>query len=295
MDQLWFHKQGGDLMTQIIGIDAGNFETKVVHDKGYDCFVSSISEWRARTASDVHSKQDMDFEIVNKYTHERGFAGPLATVESEYGGTVFGTSKNHQDANTRILLAIWRNITGEKVSIVVGQPYASHNETEKNEIIMALKGDHSVTINGKRKDFSIQDVKVGIEGAMAFLSSPYSGPCNIIDVGSGTVNCIHFLNKRIVDRKCDTLPFGSETSKSGQNFEGMASGIFKNMSGVWDKNHPTYVCGGSAEMMESALRKYYPLVKTIRPKLNIGGTMIAVDPKYSNAIGMYDVGTKVLV
>lgn len=282
-------------MTQIIGIDAGNYETKIVHEKGYDCFVSSISEWRKRTVADAHSKQDMEFEIINKYENFKGFAGPLATVESEYGGTIYGTSKNHQDANTRILLAIWRNIIEDKVSVVVGQPYKTHNEDEKNEIILALKGEHSVTVNGKKKDFLIEDVKVGIEGAMAFLASPYNGPCNIIDVGSGTVNCIHFLNKRIVDRKCDTLPFGSETSKSGQNFEGMASGIFKNMSGVWDKNHPTFVCGGSAEMMESALRRYYPLVKTLRPKLNINGTLIQVDSKYSNAIGMYDVGRKVLV
>jgi plasmid segregation protein ParM len=235
----------------------------------------------------------MDFEIQGKYEHYKGFAGPLAQIESDYGGTVFGATKNHPDAITRILLATWRNIVGDKVSIVVGQPYTGHNEQEKNDIIMALKGEWKITVNGQLKEFLIEDVKVGIEGAMAFLANPYTGPCNIIDVGSGTVNCIHFLNKRIVDRKCDTLPFGSETSKQGVNYEGMAAGIFKSMSGVWDKNHPTYICGGSAEMMESALRKYYPLIKTIRPKVNVDGALIAIDPKYSNAIGMYNIGMKV--
>lgn len=280
-------------MTQILSVDGGNYETKVIHEKGYDNFISSIGEWRKRTVADVHSKQDMEFEIINKYENIKGFAGPLATVESEYGGTVFGTSKNHQDANIRILLAVWRNIFGDKVSIVVGQPYKGHTDEEKGEIIMALKGEHTVTINGKRKDFIIEDVKVGIEGAMAFIASPYQGPCNIIDIGSGTINCIHFLNKRIVDRKCDTLPFGSETSKSGQNFEGMASGIFKQMSGVWDKNHPTYICGGCAEVMEDVLKKYYPLTKVIRPKVDIDGVKITVDSKFANAVGMYTVGNKV--
>ena len=280
-------------MTQVIGIDPGNFETKIVHEKGYDVFSSIIGEWRQRTAGDMHSKQDMEFEIVGKYESYKGFAGPLASIESDYGGTVFGVTKNHPDAYTRVLLAVWRNIVGEKVSIVVGQPYKGHSADEKNDIILALKGDFRVTVNGKIKEFTIEDVRVGIEGAMAFLSNPYNGPCNIIDVGSGTVNCIHFLNKRIVDRKCDTLPFGSETSKTGVNYEGMASGIFKNMSGVWDKNHPTYICGGSAEMMESALRRYYPLIKTIRPKVEVDGVKVQVDPKFSNAIGMYNIGKKV--
>lgn len=280
-------------MTQIIAADGGNYQTKVVHEKGYDCFESTIGEWRQRTASETHTKNDMDFEIIGKGDHYKGFAGPLAQIESEYGGSVFGTTKNHPDAYTRILLATWRNVTEDKVSLVVGQPYTGHTTDEKNDIVLALKGDWTIIVNGQRKEFKIEDVKVGIEGAMAFLSQPYDGPCNIIDVGSGTVNCIHFLNKRIVDRKCDTLPFGSETSKQGVNYEGMATGIFKHMSAVWDKKHPTYVCGGSAEMMESALRKYYPLVKSLRPQVNIGGALIKVDSKYANAVGMFNVGRKV--
>lgn len=289
-----FHKfEGGVYMTQILAIDGGNFETKVIHEKGYDCFASTIGEWRKRTVADIHSKHDMDFRIVNKYNDYKGFAGPLASVESEYGSSVFGTSKNHVDAHTRIILGVWRNLIQEKVAIVVGQPYSSHNDDEKNDIIMALKGEHKVTVNGQLKEFEITDVKVGIEGAMAFLSYPYTGPTNIIDVGSGTINCIHFLNKRIVDRKCDTLPFGSETSKMGVNFEGMAKGIFGSMSKMWDKNHPTYICGGSAEQIVEPLRKYYPLVKVMRPKIDINGVKIAIDPKYANAVGMYFVGMKV--
>lgn len=280
-------------MTQIMGIDAGNYETKVIHAKGYDVFLSAIGEWRPRTAGEEHSKQDMVFEIINKYDHFKGFAGPLANVESEYGGTVFGLTKNHQDARIRVLLAIWRNLIEDKVSIVVGQPYKGHTDEEKNEIINSLKGDHTVIVNGVRKDFTIEDIKVGIEGAMAFISYPYTGPVNVIDVGSGTVNCIHFLNKRIVDRKCDTLPFGSETSKNGTNFEAMANGIFKNMSAVWDRNHPTFVCGGCAETIIEPLRKYYPLAKVMRPKVDIDGIKIQIDPKFANAVGMYNVGVKV--
>lgn len=280
-------------MSQIIAIDGGNFETKVVHEKGYDCFSSMIGEWRNRTAKDEHSKQDMEFHIQNEYEDYKGFAGPFATIESEYGGTVFGLSKNHQDAYTRVLLAIWRNIVGEKVKIVVGQPYKSHTDEEKADIILALRRQHSVTVNGVKKEFTVEDVKVGMEGAMAFLTYPYTGPVNIIDIGSGTVNCIHFLNKRIVDRKCDTLPFGSETSKSGRNIEGMAKGIYGSMSAAWDKGHQTFVCGGSADLMVEPLRKYFPLIKVLRPKIDIGGIKVQVDSKFANAAGMYNLALKV--
>lgn len=281
-------------MTEVMSIDGGNYETKVVNSKGTDCFLSSIGEWRERRSGDTHSLQDMDFEIVNKYEHIKGFAGPLANVESDYGGSVFGITKNHPEAITRILLAVHRNIIGNEVSIVVGQPYKSHTDEEKNDIINALVGDHAVTINGMKKLFTIKDVKVGIEGAMAFLSHPKDGPCNVIDVGSGTVNCIHFLNKKVVDRKCDTLPFGSETSKdSVVNFEGMANGIYKNMSGVWNRSDPTFLCGGSSKLMIKALVKYYPQIEVMAPMINLQGIRVPVAPKFANAIGMYEIGIKV--
>lgn len=273
---------------QILGIDGGNFETKIIHDQGCDVFFSAIGDWKERKAHEIHSNQDMEWE----YDQIKGFAGPLATVESEYGGTVYGTTKNHLDAKIRILLAIHRNLKETEVGIVVGQPYEGHTEQEKDEIKKSLKGSHSVTVNGVKKNFRIAEVEVGIEGAMAFLSSPFGGPVNLIDVGSGTINCIHFLNKKLVDRKSTTLSFGSETNKSGVNYEGMANGIFKNMSGIWDKNHPTYVVGGSAKMMVPCLKRYYPLAELLPCMTNIGGVKVTVDVKFANAAGMYIAGVK---
>lgn len=275
-------------MNQILGIDAGNFETKTIHEKGCDVFFSAIGEWRKRNANDSHSTQDMEFE----YDGIKGFAGPLAVVESDYGGTVYGTTKNHFDAKIRILLSIHRNIKTPKVDIVVGQPYEGHIDNEKEEIIQSLLGSHKLIVNGVLKEFEIENVKVGIEGAMAFLSAPFSGPANIVDVGSGTVNCIHFLNKRIVDRKSKTLPFGSETNKDGANFEQMASGIFKQMSGLWDKNHPTYICGGSAKLMSPCLKRHYPLAELLPSKVTVNGQKFSIDVKFANAAGMYIAGVK---
>jgi plasmid segregation protein ParM len=277
---------------QVLGIDPGNYKTKIVHESGLDQFLSPIGEWRKRNAGESHSKLDMEFEIVNKYDSFRGFCGPLASIESEYGGTVFGSTKNHIDAKTRTLLAIHRNLQQQDVKIVVGQPYKGHTDTEKEEIISSLMGEWTVTINGNKKEFVISDVSVGIEGAMAFLSAPFSGPVNIIDVGSGTVNCIHFNDKRIVDLRSDTLLFGSETNKDGVNFEGMASGIFKGMSARWNKDHPTFVCGGTAKDMVMPLKRYYKSAEVLPCRANINGIKISVDVEYANAVGMYIAGVK---
>jgi plasmid segregation protein ParM len=280
-------------LVQIIAADGGNFRTKVVHSRGYDSFSSAIGEWNNRKAGDIHSSEDMDFHIVNKYDNFKGFAGPLASLESEYGGSMYGTSKNHEDARIRILLGIARNLFEPVVNVIVGQPYTSHTDIEKKEIIDSLKGEHQVTINGKLKEFNISDVLVGIEGAMAFWSQPHDGAVNLIDVGSGTVNCIHFLNKRIVDRKSDTLPFGSETSKTSVNHEGMAGAIFKNMSKSWNKNDLTLLCGGSAKNMLNPLKKYYPNIKLIEPTILVSESISTkIDSGYANAAGMYNVAVK---
>jgi len=280
-------------MVQIIAGDGGNHRVKIVHARGYDSFSSAIGEWNERKAGDNHSSEDMEFHIVNKYDNFKGFAGPLATVESEYGGTVYGTSKNHEDARIRVLLGIARNLRDYTVNLIVGQPYTSHTEQEKKEIIESFKGDHQVTINGKLREFHIANVLVGIEGAMAFWSQPESGAVNLIDVGSGTVNCIHFLNKRIVDRKSNTLPFGSETNKQGANYEGMAKAIFRGMSQSWDKNDKTLLCGGSAKMMLDPLRRYYPNIKLIEPKIIVSDAIsTSIGTEFANAAGMFAVAEK---
>lgn len=279
-------------MEQILAVDGGNFETKIVGAHGYDCFHSSIGEWRQRNIVDKHSNQDMDFNIVNRYDNIKGFAGPLAALESEYGGTVFGMSKNHLDATIRILLGVARNLKTSEVNLIVGQPYKSHTASEKNEIIASLKGQHTVTINGVTKEFFIKNVLVGVEGGMAFWSSPLDGNVNVIDIGSGTVNCIHFVNKRIVDRKCDTLPFGSETSKSTINYEGMSSAIYKHTSNIWNKNDITLVCGGQSYKFIEPLKRYFPNIKLIKPELIISDIAAPLHTKFANAVGMFNMGLK---
>lgn len=280
-------------MTQIMAIDGGNFETKVISDGRYDCFSSMIGEWRERTVGERHSPQDMEFHIQNQYEDYKGFAGPFAVIESEYGGTIFGATKNHIDAYTRILLGIWRNIKGDKVKIVVGQPYKSHTPEEKEDIITALKNEHSVTVNGVKKTFTIENVIVSVEGAAAFLNNPINGPVNVIDIGSGTVNCIHFLNKKIVDLKSDTLLFGAETSKNGKNLEAMAKGIFGQMSRAWNKNDKTYVCGGIANLIVEPLKKYFPNIEVLEPKFDLFGGKTTLEPKYANAVGMYNLALRI--
>lgn len=283
-------------MSQLISVDGGNHEVKVVFKGGFDCFSSAIGEYEERNAKDIHSKDDMVFHIVNQYEDIKGFAGKLATLESEFGGSIYGTSKNHQDARIRILLGIARNLRDYKVDIIVGQPYISHTDEEKKEIVNSLKGEHVVIINGKKREFLVDNVIVGIEGAMAFWCQPENGDINVIDVGSGTVNCINFFNKRIVDRKSTTLSFGTETSKNGMtNYEGISRAIFRQMSRSWNKDSKTFLCGGSSEMILTPLKTFYKNIIAIKPKLKLSSDVeMELDYKFSNAVGMLKVGERAI-
>lgn len=68
----------------IIGIDAGNYETKVCGPFGVKKFYSDIGEYRERNLKSSFGPDDMVWECEGK----KGFAGSLARYESEFGGGI---------------------------------------------------------------------------------------------------------------------------------------------------------------------------------------------------------------
>ncbi|HZK02003.1 MAG TPA: hypothetical protein VFC96_03980, partial [Anaerovoracaceae bacterium] len=58
----------------IIGVDAGNYQVKVVSHKGVDIFPSDIGEYRERNLEQKFSANDMAIE----YQGKKYFAGTLA-------------------------------------------------------------------------------------------------------------------------------------------------------------------------------------------------------------------------
>lgn len=275
----------------ILGIDAGNYDAKIVGEYGIDKFRTPICDWFVRDVVEVHSKDDMEFEIDG----QKGFAGPIALHEDIFdGGSMFGDSKAHEDTKVRILLGIYRYI--EKycpgvtdVSLVTGQPIISHNDDEKQSIVEMLKDTHDYVVNGKRLRINIHNVGVAPEGSGAFWSSPANGTVRIIDVGSGTVNVATMTNRRHINNASGTFNFGMETTND-VGLESTARGIIRGTTRLrWKKNDNVLICGGIAKEILPYIAAHYENAKLMQPLIQSGGDVKILDPVYSNAVGFYKI------
>lgn len=265
----------------IVGFDWGNRFSKIMCELGIAKFSSSIGEYWDRNLENAHGEDDMVFE----YQGRKGFAGSLAENESDFGSSIMGDSKAHEDALIRLLLGLHRCGDDLHYKVVVGQPISKHTPEEKAVIKQMIKGKHTITVNGVTRTFWIDECEVAAEGGSAFWSAPVEGKIRIIDVGSGTVNCASLNNKRYVNKDSFTLPFGMETIHT-YNMHELSRGIYSSTSKRWSNNDQVYLVGGAANDLLEPMRRYYRNVKTMKPVVN-GAT---VDPIFANAIGFYQIG-----
>src|SRR5690606_1857500 len=141
-------------------------------------------------------------DMVFEHEGRKGFAGTLAVYESEFGGSIMGDTKAHEDTRLRVLLAIHRYCTTYKCSdntfhIILGQPIISHKPKDKNHLKWLVCGEHTITVNGVEKTFTISRCEIAAEGASSYWSNSQMGLVRIVDLGSGTCNFATLLDGRI--------------------------------------------------------------------------------------------------
>lgn len=263
----------------IMGIDAGNYETKVCTNEGVNCFPSNIGEYRERKLIESFGKDD----IIWEYNGQKGFGGTLAKYESEFNGTIKGKTKSHSEGILRILIAIHK-YGKDNNQIVVGQPIETHDINEKDKIKHALLGKHTITINSEEKTFSIDKVEIAPEGSAAILANPTKGLVRIIDIGSGTTNFATLRNLKRIDKGSFTEQIGMEIMRSNDDVE-MARGIFKILSATWGINDEIYLTGGGADRIYPHLSEYLFNLKIMKPKIDNS----IFHTKYSNVVGFYKI------
>jgi plasmid segregation protein ParM len=263
----------------IMGIDAGNYETKVCTVNGANSFLSDIGEYRERKLDDSFGKDD----IVWEYKGEKGFGGTLARFESEFGGTIKGKSKAHPEALLRILIAIHKH-GGTNNNIIVGQPIESHDVNEKNKLKELIKGEHTIIVNGQTKTFKVDNVEVAPEGPSAILASPVQGLVRLIDIGSGTTNFATLMNLKRIDKDSWTEQIGTEIMRNKDPKE-MAKKIKRIISGTWNIFDEIYLTGGGAHAVHSHLTDLFPNCKILKPKMVNG----MLHTKYGNVVGFYNI------
>lgn len=273
----------------ILGIDAGNYKTKVVGNYGLMDFISAIGESRDVNLQQKHGEDDMVFE----YEGRKGFAGTLAVYESEFVGSIMGDSKAHEDTRLRVLLAIHRyctlyNINDNSFQIILGQPIAKHNQKEKEFLKWLICGRHTITVNGIERTFTVTQCEIAAEGASSLFSNMKKGLVRIIDLGSGTCNFATLLDGRFIDKDSGTLTFGMNTNKSNDMFA-LSRGIATNVLKKWDKNDNVFVVGGVADEITSMLKEYFPNTHVLYPIYKNK----FVNPIYANAVAFYNIAVNV--
>ncbi|SDX44622.1 plasmid segregation protein ParM [Marininema mesophilum] len=268
----------------ILGIDPGNEKVKVYGGVlGNLSFPSDLGEWRELRLTNRLTPNDMVWE----YEGRRGFAGTLAQAESEWGGTVKGTTKAHDDGKMRVLLGIHRIIPEYQggnltVRIVTCQPICQHTSIEKEKIINMLIGSHDLTINGIRKVFRIQEVRVAAEGAAVGLFQPVQGLLRVLDIGSATVNGATIKDMRYGDRESFTEPMGLATAMTvdpkmvARRIQAIASGK------RWYRNDLIRLVGGGAVPMADAIREHFPKAYILSP--------YGLLPEFANAVALHEIG-----
>jgi plasmid segregation protein ParM len=277
-------------VAEVVGLDPGNYEVKVVGRKGFDRFLSELGEYRELKLVNNFLRDDMIYE----YNGVKGFAGTLAKRESEFAGSMMGTSKLHNDMLIRVLLALHRYDTEHesRFNIVVGQPIINHNHQQKEAIKKMLKGRHEFTLNGVQKVIIIENVEVAAEGASAYWSSPKKGKIRIIDAGSGTVNIATIENGMYIDKESDTLPFGLNTTISN-DLDAFCRRVAIHCLKKWKRNDDVYLVGGNAEGLLVPMLYHFPNCQVLKPVVEINGQLTMLKPVFANAVAFYNIAKKV--
>lgn len=272
-----------------LGIDAGNYAVKMCGEKGLLHFNSAIGEARDIRLQQQHGYDDMVFE----YEGEKGFAGSLAIYESEFGGSLMGDTKAHRDTKLRVLIGIHRYCEMYKIDeidfeIVVGQPISNHSNEDKEKIKSMLKGEHTITVNGIEKTFSIDKIEVAAEGVTSHWSNPRQGKVRILDIGSGTVNYASVIDSRYVDKDSGTLAFGVNTNKS-DSIKSLSRGIATHTLKKWSADDKVLLVGGIAETILPYIKEYFSNAEVLYPVFN-GQYANSI---YANAIAFYIVAVNI--
>jgi plasmid segregation protein ParM len=264
----------------VVAIDNGGHSTCVVTKDIKEKFLSVKGLYGNRNLTEVSGKHD----YIVDYEGERYVMGTLAKYDCEYPLQMHTETKQHLFFDLSILVAIHQFGYATNY-LVTSVPISMHNEDEKFGIIQRLVGDHTVTVNGRRKTFNIMDVKVAPETAVAFWNKEPYGRSRYIDLGSRTIGYATTIYEDDVTRFIDTESGtfngkGLEALDSNYNQKALADYICGRLVSKWKKDDDVYLLGGGALdfLLVEEIKSYFPKAQVLD------------NPQMANAMGMYLLG-----
>lgn len=268
------------LQTGLIVVDDGGNSTCVVTKNGQEKFPSVKGDYGIRTLTEPIGKYD----YIVDYQGKKYVMGRIAKDDCRYPMQMHSKTKQHIFFDLSVLVAIHQFGFANNY-LITSVPISMHNENEKKGRIERLRGEHTITVNGKTKTFNIMDVKVAPETAVAFWINEPQGMTRYIDLGSRTIGYATTILRdgttRFVDTESGTFAgMGLEALDKNYNQQALADYICGRLLAVWDTDDDIFLLGGGAlddELVE-AIRQYFPK------------SSVMDNPQMANALGMYFLG-----
>lgn len=264
----------------VISIDDGGSTTSVVTRNRQEMFSSVKGLYGDRNLTEANGKHD----YIVEYKGEKYVMGTLAKYDCALPLEMHTKSKQHLFFDLSILVAI-HQFGYLSNYLVTSVPIKMHNDDEKIGRIQRLKRMHTITVNGVTKTFSIIDVTVAPETAVAYWIFEPAGKTRFIDIGSRTIGYATTINEagenRFIDTESGTyFGKGLEALNEAYDPKALADYICGRLTSIWNRNDSVYLLGGGALDSElvSYIKEYFPRAKVLD------------NPQMSNAQAMYLLG-----
>jgi plasmid segregation protein ParM len=270
----------------VIAIDNGGHSTCIMTAQVKEMFPSVKGLYGKRTLTDAVGKYD----FIVDYKSEKYVMGTLALHDCQYKLQMHTNSKQNIFFDLSILVAI-HQFGFSKNYVVTTVPILFFNDTEKFGIVERLVGDHTITVNGVKKEFTIMNVKLTPESAVAFWISEPVGKNRFIDLGSRMIGYATTLyqnfNGEEVVRFIDTesgvfMGKGLEALMLNNSYDqkALADYICGRLISIWNPQDNVYLLGGGSldQQLVTHISQYFP------------NSVVMENPQMANAIGMYQLG-----
>ncbi|QOR65799.1 ParM/StbA family protein [Cytobacillus suaedae] len=282
----------------VMAIDAGAYEVKGRTKDEVFKFRSAMGPYRQLKVSNVLNKDIVGSQedFIIEYNDETMYLGDIAVRECHILREPKHISKAHDETKIRVLVAVHQYGKKSGNLVVVGQPIQGLTPNEKESIVDMLKDIHTITVNGEKKTFSIDDVKVVGEAAGAYFSIEERPEMitNVIDAGSSTFNYLRVEDGFFIDRKSGTLNYGTETDKNITHKQ-MVDAIISTTKGKWNSSDPTFLAGGVAGELLPHFQDYFNNIQLIEPVHFKSNYPEKHPPQFANAFGFYLIGKTVFL